>query len=62
MALEPFKTSEALTMGVELELQLVNPTDLDLSASASDLLHLLERKAFPGDVKPEITESMIEVA
>jgi len=62
MALEPFKPSEALTMGVELELQLVNPTDLDLSASATDLLHLLERKAFPGDVKPEITESMIEVA
>jgi len=49
-------------MGVELELQLVNPTDFDLSASASDLLHLLERKAFPGDVKPEITESMIEIA
>ena len=62
MALEPFKTSDALTMGVELELQLVNPTDLDLSSSASDMLHLLERKRFPGDVKPEITESMIEIA
>lgn len=62
MALERFKSSQPLTMGVELELQLVNPTDLDLSASASDLLHLLARKRFPGDVKPEITESMIEVA
>ncbi|HUX24838.1 MAG TPA: YbdK family carboxylate-amine ligase [Burkholderiales bacterium] len=62
MALEPFKASNALTMGVELELQLVNPTDLDLSASAMDMLHLLERSRFPGDVKPEITESMIEIA
>lgn len=62
MALGTFKSSEPLTMGVELELQLVNSTDLDLSASASDMLHLLGRKPFPGDVKPEITESMIEVA
>ena len=62
MALEPFKASEPLTMGVELELQLVNPADFDLSASASDLLHLLERRKFPGDVKPEMTESMIEVS
>ncbi len=62
MALVPFKAGEALTMGVELELQLVNPTDFDLSASAGDLLHLLERRKFPGDVKPEMTESMIEIA
>jgi len=60
--LEPFKASGSLTLGVELELQLVNPTDFDLSAAASDMLHLLARAPFPGDVKPEITESMIEVA
>jgi carboxylate-amine ligase len=62
MPLEPFRASASLTLGVELELQLVNPADFDLSASASDLLHLLGRSRFPGDVKPEITESMIEVA
>lgn len=62
VALEPFKASHPLTMGVELELQLVNPTDFDLSASASDMLHLLERRKFPGDVKPEMTESMIEIS
>ena len=62
MALESFNTSASLTMGVELELQLINATDFDLSPSATDMLHLLERKPFPGDVKPEITESMIEVA
>jgi carboxylate-amine ligase len=62
MPLEPFKASAALTMGVELELQLVNPTDFDLSDSANDMLHLLGRKPFPGDVKPEMTLSMIEVS
>jgi glutamate---cysteine ligase / carboxylate-amine ligase len=62
MPLEHFKASDGLTMGVELELQLVNPTDFDLTASAPDLLFALSRKPFPGDVKPEITESMIEIS
>lgn len=62
MPLEPFKTSEALTMGVELELQLVSLSDFNLTASSPDLLHLLERKPFPGTVMPEIAESMIEIA
>lgn len=60
--LEAFKTSEALTMGVELELQLVSLSDFNLTASSPDLLHLLERKPFPGTVTPEITESMLEIA
>ena len=62
MALNAFKASEPLSMGIELELQLVNWTDFDLSGSASDLLHLLGHRTFPGDVKPEITESMIEIS
>lgn len=62
MTLEYFKTSEALTMGVELELQLVSLSDFNLTASSPDLLHLLERKPFPGTVMPEIAESMIEIA
>ena len=49
-------------MGVELELQLVNTYDFDLSSSANDLLELLGRKPFPGVVTPEMTQSMIEVA
>lgn len=62
MPLEPFKTSDTLTMGVELELQLVSLSSFDLTASSPDLLHLLERKPFPGTVMPEIMESMIEIA
>ena len=62
MPLEPFKQSDALTLGVELELQIVHPYDLDLTPGADDLLALLERAPFPGSVTPEMTQSMIEVA
>jgi len=61
MPLEPFAQSETLTFGVELELQLVSLSDFDLAAASPDLLHLLNRKPFPGNVTPEITESMIEI-
>jgi carboxylate-amine ligase len=61
MPLEPFASSEPLTFGVELELQLVSLSDFDLTAASPDLLHLLARKPFPGNVTPEITESMIEI-
>ncbi|HLP98811.1 MAG TPA: YbdK family carboxylate-amine ligase [Sideroxyarcus sp.] len=61
MPLETFKTSASLTFGVELELQLVNLSDLDLTAASQDLLHLLRRRDFPGNVTPEVTESMIEI-
>ncbi|HEX9173277.1 MAG TPA: YbdK family carboxylate-amine ligase [Telluria sp.] len=61
MPLEAFASSEALTFGVELELQLVSLSDFNLTAASPDLLHLLGRKPFPGNVTPEITESMIEI-
>lgn len=61
MPLEPFKHSEPLTLGVELELQLVSLSDFDLTAASPDMLELLGRKPFPGNVTPEITESMIEI-
>lgn len=61
MPLEAFNASEPLTFGVELELQLASLSDFNLTAASPDLLHLLERKPFPGNVTPEITESMIEI-
>ncbi len=57
-----FKQSAPLTLGVELELQLVNTRDCDLTRAASDLLALTEGTPHAGDIKPEITESMIEVS
>jgi carboxylate-amine ligase len=47
MALEEFKSSQPLTMGVELELQLVSLSDFDLTAASPDLLHLLAASRFP---------------
>jgi carboxylate-amine ligase len=48
-------------MGVELELQLVSLSDFDLVAASPDMLELLSRAPFPGNVTPEITQSMIEI-
>ena len=56
-----FTPSAPLTLGVELELQLVRPHDLDLSRDAAELLRRVEKRKLPGAVKPEITESMIEL-
>lgn len=58
----PFTASAPLTMGVELELQLVHRRGCDLTRAASDLLALLARAPHPGEIKPEITESMIEAS
>ena len=56
-----FARSAALTFGVELELMVVNTRDYNLTRGAPDLLRRLDKARFPGEVKPEITESMIEV-
>jgi carboxylate-amine ligase len=61
MTLGPFALSESLTMGVELELQLVSLSDFDLVPASPDMLDLLARAPFPGNVTPEITQSMIEI-
>ena len=62
MPLEAFKSSDPLTLGVELELQLVSPSDFDLVEASPDMLELLGRRPFPGNVVPEITQSMIEIS
>jgi len=62
MPLQAFGKSSALSLGVELELQLVNTVDYDLTSASNDLLELLSRKPFPGTVTPEMTQSMIEIA
>ena len=56
-----FSSSEPLSMGVELELMVLNTHDYNLVRGAPDLLARLEKVDMDGEVKPEITESMIEV-
>ncbi len=41
ITLEPFQKSAALSLGVELELQLVNTHDYDLAPYADDMLRLM---------------------
>ena len=62
MPLEPFSQSDALSLGVELELQLVNTHDYDLAPYADDMLRLLARQKLPGSVVPEMTTGMIEIS
>jgi carboxylate-amine ligase len=62
MAALLFKRSEPLTLGVELELQILNSRDFNLTRGAPDLLALVGKKPHPGDIKPEITESMVEIS
>ena len=54
-----FKSSSPLTFGVELELMLVNTRDFNLAPDADDLLRRATREAPGGELKPEITQSMI---
>ncbi len=62
MSLEPFASSGALSMGIELELQIVSRYNYDLIPCAPDLLRLLDGAKLPGAITPEMTESMIELS
>nr|WP_145549375.1 YbdK family carboxylate-amine ligase [Variovorax boronicumulans] len=62
MGLEPFGKSAALSLGVELELQLVNTHNYDLAPYAEDMLRLMAGRKLPGSVVPEMTSSMIEIS
>jgi len=62
MSLEAFQKSAALSLGVELELQLVNTHDYDLAPYAVDMLRLIRKTPLPGAVVPEMTSSMIEIS
>jgi carboxylate-amine ligase len=60
--LEPFRSSRPLTLGVELELQLVNTNDYDLAPYSDEMLRLMGKLDLPGSVVPEMTSSMIEIS
>ncbi|MEJ6021115.1 YbdK family carboxylate-amine ligase [Ramlibacter sp. PS4R-6] len=60
--LERFRESRALSLGVELELQLVNTHDYDLAPYSAEMLRLMSKFELPGAVVPEMTSSMIEIS
>src|SRR6188474_1585420 len=61
MPLQDFTSSQPLSLGVELELQILSTHDFDLAPQAEDLLRETSRHSGAWDIKPEITRSMIEI-
>ncbi|MVW79338.1 YbdK family carboxylate-amine ligase [Bordetella sp. 02P26C-1] len=57
----PFVSSASNSLGIELELQLINPRTFDLTAAADELLVQLSNHPLADRIKPEITRSMIEL-
>jgi glutamate---cysteine ligase / carboxylate-amine ligase len=61
MTLLAFKHNPFPTIGVELELQLIDLHTFNLAMEASDFLRRLATIQHPGEIKPEITLAMIEL-
>lgn len=59
--LPTFKQNPFPTIGVELELQLINLQTFNLAMEANDFLPRLSKIGHPGEIKPEITRAMIEI-
>ncbi len=64
MSLPTFTASTPFTLGIELELQVVNPPACDLSQDSSRLIAACRDRVEQGkgEVKHDITESMLEVS
>lgn len=62
MPLSDFVHSDPYTLGIELELQIINPPANDLSQDSSLLIESLKGAVAAGEVKHDITESMLEIA
>ena len=61
MDILPFTTSTPFTMGIELELQLVNRRNYNLATDALDLLAWIKPRDLQKQIKLEITQGMIEL-
>lgn len=61
MSLPDFKNNEKLTIGIELELQLIDLNRYNLTMESDDLLRRLNYLEIKNAIKPEITLSMIEL-
>jgi glutamate---cysteine ligase / carboxylate-amine ligase len=62
MALIPFRGSKPLTLGVELEVQLLSKEDFELTPAAPTLLDYFTEHEHAGGVEHEITQSMLEIS
>ena len=60
-AILPFTVSQPFTMGIELELQLLNRRNYNLATDAVDLLAWIEPRDLQKQIKLEMTQGMIEL-
>lgn len=56
-----FKNSKNVSIGVELEFQIINPNSNALVSRAKDLIRNIKESVYGPYIKPEITQSMIEI-
>jgi len=61
MNIPPFRSNAEPTLGVELELMLINEHSADLEPKAVPILHDVGRTAYANRVTLEVTQSMIEI-
>jgi glutamate---cysteine ligase / carboxylate-amine ligase len=61
MKILTFKKSKELSLGVELEFQLINPITFDLISRAKDLIRNIGTSKYRTHITPEVTQSMIEI-
>lgn len=56
-----FKTSKPFTLGIELEIQIINREGKDLAGLSKEILQKLKNKPYEKCIKPEITQDMLEI-
>ena len=61
MSVLSFKSNDFLSIGTEIELQLINPRDFSLMPVAKSILRHVFNEKFHKNIKPEITQCMIEL-
>lgn len=57
----PFNASKPFTIGVELEIQIINRENNDLVGLIENILQQQKNDAYNKQIKPEVTQSMLEI-
>ena len=57
-----FRPSKDLTLGIEIELQLLDPDTSDLTPKIDVLLEQINKFDYQGEIKQEVTHGMLEIA
>lgn len=57
----PFTASKDFSLGIELEYQIICRSSYNLISRAKELIRNVRKTAFNSQVKPEITQSMLEI-